>query len=108
MSKKYPYTRHLPRTQLVSDKDFELEVVEVSVSASEASMATLQEKLVTWDEPFKDIPSVTATIVASPTGIDAEMSNVNVWIKSVTTKYCILCFSDTFTGSVSVQAIRFS
>ena len=30
LSKKYPYTRHLPKTQLYSNQRFELEVFEVT------------------------------------------------------------------------------
>ncbi len=119
MSKKYPYTRHLPRTQLVSDKQFELEVIEVDVSTSDGG-----EKVITWTQPFGGVPSVTATVVMKSgdkeygSGSDAdklkatalakEMANVNVWIKVVSSTSCTLCFSDDeFVGTVNVQAIWF-
>ena len=100
MTKKYPYTRHLPRTQLVSDKEFELEVIASSVNNA-------VEHVVTWETTFSDAPSVTATIALKPAD-DADLGNVNVWIKAVTATNCTLAFSDNFTGTVNVQAIRFS
>ena len=100
MSKKYPYTRHLPRTQLVSDKEFEMEVVTSSVSAA-------VEHIVTWESAFSSIPSVTVTIALEGAD-DADQANVNVWVKAVTTTNCTLNFSDTFTGTVNIQAIRFT
>ena len=100
MTKKYPYTRHLPRTQLVSDKEFELEVVSADVNNA-------VEHIITWDTAFGDAPSVTATI-ALKSSDSADTANVNVWIKSVTTTNCTLAFSDNFTGTVNVQAIRFT
>jgi len=102
MTKKYPYTRHLPRTQLVSDKEFEMEIVTSSVSSSD-------EHTVNWSTTFGGIPNVTATIVIS--SVDAntlDQANVNIWVKSVTTAGCIINFSDTFTGTINVQAIRFT
>ena len=100
MSKKYPYTRHLPRTQLVSDKEFEMEVVTASVSNA-------VEHVVTWETAFTNVPSVTATIALA--GDDnVDQANVNVWIKAVTTINCTLNFSDNFTGTVNVQALRFT
>ena len=117
MTKKYPYTRHLPRTQLVSDKEFELEVMSVDVS-------NLEEVVVEWSTSFGGIPNVTATIVmkagatAYGTGTVAEkeqatalansMANVNIWVKSASTKNCTIAFSDVFTGTLNIQAIRFT
>jgi len=103
MTKKYPYTRHLPRTQLVSDKEFELEVITASVSNAD-------EKVITWEKAFSSVPNVTATIALADgvSGLPAEMANVNVWVKSVTASGCIVAFSDTFTGTINIQAIRFS
>ena len=103
MTKKYPYTRHLPRTQLVSDKEFDLEVLTVNVSESD-------EKIVTWEKAFSSVPNVTVSIVMQDgaTGLPAEMPNVNAWIKSATTSGCVIAFSDTFTGTINIQAIRFS
>ena len=104
MTKKYPYTRHLPRTQLVSDKEFELEVMSVQVDGAE-------EKVITWSKQFTGMPNVTATIAfaeGDSTGLGFEMANVNVYIKEVTVTTCTVAFSDTFTGTINVQAIRFS
>lgn len=100
MTKKYPYTRHLPRTQLVSDKEFELEIMSVEVTNAE-------EHVVTWTTAFGAVPNVTATI-ALATASNEDTANVNLFIKSVTTTDCTISFSDTFTGVVNVQAIRFT
>ena len=103
MTKKYPYTRHLPRTQLVSDKEFDLEIITLDVT-------NVYEKVITWEKVFESIPNVTATIAlrADASGLDPEMANVNVWIKQVTVTNCTVAFSDEFTGTINVQAIRFS
>ena len=103
MTKKYPYTRHLPRTQLVSDKEFDLEIVTLDVT-------NVYEQVITWEKAFESIPNVTATIAlrADASGLDPEMANVNVWIKQVTVNNCTVAFSDEFTGTINVQAIRFS
>ena len=103
MTKKYPYTRHLPRTQLVSDKEFEMEVLTESVSNA-------IEHTVTWATPFSQVPNVTVSIAmgSGATGMENDMANVNVWVKSSTTSNCILAFSDNFTGTVNIQAVRFS
>ena len=103
MTKKYPYTRHLPRTQLVSDKEFDLEIITLDVTS-------VEEQVITWEKAFTSIPNVTATIAlrADASGLDPEMANVNVWIKQVTTTNCTVAFSDTFTGTINVQAIRFT
>ena len=103
MTKKYPYTRHLPRTQLVSDKEFDLEIITLDVT-------NVYEKVITWEKAFESIPNVTATIAlrADASGLDPEMANVNVWIKQVTVTNCTVAFSDEFTGTINVQAIRFS
>jgi len=103
MTKKYPYTRHLPRTQLVSDKEFDLEVITLDVSA-------VDEQVITWEKAFLSIPNVTVTIAlrADASGLVPEMANVNVWIKQVTETNCTVAFSDTFTGTINVQAIRFT
>ena len=107
MTKKYPYVRHLPRTQLVSDKSFELEVIEAKITAS-----NVLEHVVTFEKQFEGIPSVTATVVGTDstdfTAQEKEMVNVNVWIKQVTTKNVTLAFSDDFKGTISIQAIRFT
>ena len=100
MTKKYPYTRHLPRTQLVSDKEFELEVMTVEV-------ANLEEKVIEWSVAFNGVPNVTATIVLSKVA-DEDKANVNMWVKTANETGCTLAFSDAFTGTVNVQAIRFS
>ena len=100
MTKKYPYTRHLPRTQLVSDKEFELEIMSVEVANSE-------EQVVTWTTAFSAVPNVTATI-ALTTSSNEDKANVNLFVKSVTTTNCTISFSDTFTGVINVQAIRFT
>ena len=103
MSKKYPYTRHLPRTQLVSDKEFDLEIMSVEVEGTD-------EKVITWSKAFLSQPNVTATIAltSAASGLVPEMANVNVWIKEVTNTNCTIAFSDTFTGTVNIQAIRFT
>ena len=103
MTKKYPYTRHLPRTQLVSDKEFELEVMSVQVDGAD-------EKVITWSKQFSGMPNVTATValLESASGLVPEMPNVNVYIKEVTVTTCTVAFSDTFTGTINIQAIRFS
>ena len=107
MTKKYPYTRHLPRTQLVSDKEFDLEIITLDVT-------NVYEQVITWEKAFESIPNVTATIALrsdagdSPNQLVPEMANVNVWIKQVTTTNCTVAFSDEFTGTINVQAIRFS
>ena len=103
MTKKYPYTRHLPRTQLVSDKEFDLEIITLDVT-------NVYEKVITWEKAFESIPNVTATIAlrSDASGLDPEMANVNVWIKQVTVTNCTVAFSDEFTGTINVQAIRFS
>ena len=103
MTKKYPYTRHLPKTQLVSDKEFDLEIITLDV-------ANVYEQVITWEKAFESIPNVTATIAlrADASGLDPEMANVNVWIKQVTVNNCTVAFSDEFTGTINVQAIRFS
>jgi len=101
MTKKYPYTRHLPRTQLMSDKDFDMEVLSVSISNAE-------EFFVEWETAFTSKPNVTATIVILEGGSNPDQANVNMWISNITTTGCTLMFSDTFTGTVNVQAIRFS
>ena len=100
MTKKYPYTRHLPRTQLVSDKDFELEVLTVAVS-------NVEEHVLEWSTAFGSAPNVTATIVIKDAG-NEDTANVNMFVKAVTTTGCTLAFSDSFTGTVNVQAIRFT
>tara|TARA_A100001035_G_C27778930_1_gene500627 strand:- start:1297 stop:1599 length:303 start_codon:yes stop_codon:yes gene_type:complete len=100
MTKKYPYTRHLPRTQLVSDKEFELEVISAQVSEKE-------EVDIKWSTPFGAAPNVTATIALATSG-NEDNANVNMFVKEVTAKKCTLVFSDVFTGTVNVQAIRFT
>ena len=100
MTKKYPYTRHLPRTQLVSDKEFELEVMSLSITNKE-------EFTFDWSTAFGAAPNVTATIAIDNAG-DEDTANVNIVVKSVTTTQCTLAFSDIFTGTVNVQAIRFT
>ena len=103
MTKKYPYTRHLPRTQLVSDKEFEMEVVASNVSNS-------VEHTVTWETAFGNVPNVTVTIALADgaSAHDQNLANVNVWVKSVSTTNCVVCFSDNFTGTINVQAVRFT
>ena len=100
MTKKYPYTRHLPRTQLVSDKEFELEVISTQVTEKE-------EVDIAWSTAFGAAPNVTATIAIVDAG-NVDKANVNLFVKDVTTKKCTLVFSDVFTGTVNVQAIRFT
>ena len=115
MTKKYPYTRHLPRTQLVSDKEFDLEIITLDVT-------NVYEQIITWEKTFEDIPNVTVTIAlieddsskivydsaGNKVSTASEMANVNVWIKQVTETNCTVAFSDEFTGTINVQAIRFS
>ena len=103
MTKKYPYTRHLPRTQLVSDKEFELEVVAASISNA-------IEHTVTWETQFGGIPNVTVSIAmtSGATSMENDMANVNVWVKSTSATQCTIAFSDNFTGHVNIQAIRFT
>ena len=73
-------------------------------------MTNVYEKVITWEKAFESIPNVTATIAlrADASGLDPEMANVNVWIKQVTVTNCTVAFSDEFTGTINVQAIRFS
>ena len=109
MTKKYPYIRHLPRTQLVSDKSFEMEVIEAAVVSNDS---TSNEFVVVFEKQFEGTPSVTATVVMTEgsdySAQEKDMANVNVWIKSVNSKNVILAFSDDFKGTVSIQAIRFT
>jgi len=103
MTKKYPYTRHLPRTQLVSDKEFEMEIVSASVSSA-------VEHVVTWETQFGGIPNVTVSIAmtSGATAMENDMANVNVWVKQATATNCTIAFSDDFTGHINIQAIRFT
>ncbi len=103
MTKKYPYTRHLPRTQLVSDKEFELEVIASSVSNA-------LEHSVSWETQFGGIPNVTVSIAmaSGATQMENDMANVNVWVKSASALGCVIAFSDNFTGHINIQAIRFT
>lgn len=103
MTKKYPYTRHLPRTQLVSDKEFEMEILSTSISDS-------LEHTVTFETQFGGVPNVTVSIAmtSGATSMQNDMANVNVWVKVVTATTCTIAFSDNFTGHVNIQAIRFT
>ena len=47
MTKKYPYTRHLPKTQLVSDKEFDLEIITLDVT-------NVYEQVITWEKAFEE------------------------------------------------------
>lgn len=103
MTKKYPYTRHLPRTQLVSDKEFEMEILTETVSDA-------VEHVVNFETQFGGIPNVTVSIAmqGSAPSMQVDMANVNVWVKSTTATTCTIAFSDNFTGTINVQAIRFT
>ena len=103
MTKKYPYTRHLPRTQLVSDKEFEMEIVSASVSDA-------LEHTVQWETQFGGVPNVTVSIAlqAGASQMENDMANVNIWVKTASALGCTVAFSDNFTGHINVQAIRFT
>ena len=91
--KKYPLTRHLPKTRLISDQVFEMETHTVNVSNSD--VLTLE-----WEATFSEAPNVVATLVAS----DGTLGDVNCWVSGVSTTQCTINFSASISGQVMVQA----
>ena len=97
LSKKYPYTRHTPRTQLYSNQRFELEVFEITFD-------NVDEVTHNYAERFSGIPSITCALIASDSG-DGDTQNVNIYVKQVAKTHVVIGASDSFTGKVSVHAI---
>ena len=91
--KKYPLTRHLPKTRLISDNVFEMETHTVNVSSSDT--LTME-----FEAAFSAVPNVVATILSS----DATQGDVNVWLSGVSTTQCTVNFSASITGQVMIQA----
>ena len=97
LSKKYPYTRHLPKTQLYSNQRFELEVFEVTFDG-------VDEVTHNYEAAFSGSPSVTCALIV-PEGDTGDTHNVNIYVKQVARTHVVIAASDTFTGKVAVHAI---
>ena len=97
LSKKYPYTRHLPKTQLYSNQRFELEVFEVAFD-------NVDEVTANYAAAFSGIPSVTLALVVNE-GDSGETQNVNIYLKQVARTHVVIGASDAFTGKVAIHAI---
>lgn len=91
--KKYPLTRHLPKTRLISDQVFEMETHTVNVGGTD-------ELTVEWEASFSAVPNVVATLLAS----DGSQGDVNCWVSGVTTTQCTINFSAAVSGQVMIQA----
>ena len=94
--KKYSFRRVEAKPYLITDKSAMLEAIEITfVNDTEVTH--------TFDAPFPSVPSVTATALDSGNN---NTANVNVFIKSLTSNSVTVCVSETFTGSVMLQAIH--
>ena len=92
--KKYPLTRHLPKTRLISDQIFEMETHRVNITASD--IMTME-----WESPFAAVPAVSATFISS----DATQGDVNIWVAAVSAKQLTVRCSAACTGVIAIQAI---
>ena len=91
--KKYPLTRHLPKTRLISDQVFEMETHTINVSNSDT--LTME-----FEAAFSQVPNVVATLLSS----DSATGDVNVWVSGVSTTQCTINFSASVVGQVMIQA----
>jgi len=97
LSKKYPYTRHLPKTQLYSNQRFELEVFEIRFN-------NVDEVTHNFESAFSGVPSITCALVVNE-GDAGDTQNVNIFIKQIAKTHVVVGASDAFTGKVAVHAI---
>ena len=91
--KKYPLTRHLPKTRLISDQVFEMETHKVNIAGQE-------EVTLEWSAAFSETPNVVVTFIAT----DKTQGDVNVYLSSVSTTQITINLSATATGVMHVQA----
>lgn len=92
--KKYPLTRHLPKTRLISDQIFEMETHRVNITASD--IMTME-----WEAPFTSAPAVSVTFIST----DATEGDVNIWVAAVSTTQITVRASSSCTGVIAIQAI---
>jgi hypothetical protein len=92
--KKYPLTRHLPKTRLISDQIFEMETHRVTVASTD--IMTME-----WESPFSASPAVSVTFISS----DATQGDVNIWCAAVSTTQLTVRMSAACTGVIAIQAI---
>ena len=97
LSKKYPYTRHLPKTQLYSNQRFEIEVFDIM-------FANVDEVTYNFEATFSRIPSVSCALVLNE-GDPGDTQNVNIFVKQIARSHVVIAASDAFTGKVAVHAI---
>jgi hypothetical protein len=92
--KKYPLTRHLPKTRLISDQIFEMETHSVPITGTD-------ELTMEWEAAFSGAPAVSVTFISS----DATQGDVNVWCASVTATQITVRASASCSGTLAIQAI---
>ena len=93
--KKYPLTRHLPKTRLISDQIFEMETHRKNISNND--VLTFE-----FDTAFTAVPAVSVTFIST----DATVGDVNVWAAAVTASQITIRTSAVVTGIIAVQAIN--
>ena len=98
-AKKYPYTRHLPKTQLYANQQFELEIGELQFN--DASQATFN-----FEKAFSVVPNVAIAVVAPDVITEGSVPvNVNAYVQEAKTTHVTIATSAPFTGTVSIQAM---
>ena len=93
--KKYGFVRVPPRPHLITDRVTIIEAVELSFS----NVSSVEH---VFDSSFPGTPVVTATALDSESNSTA---NVNVFIKSLSSTNVTIGTSETFTGTIMMQAI---
>ena len=92
--KKYPLTRHLPKTRLISDQIFEMETHRINITNSDIMTMEFEAK-------FSAVPAVSATFIST----DATVGDVNIWVAAVNTTQITVRASAPCTGVIAIQAI---
>lgn len=95
IKKVYPYIRKKPVWGLLSDK-------ELVIEAGAVLFEDVDNMLYKFDSNFDGVPAITAIAVDTE---DNNISNVNVYVSSLTNKSMILNASCAFTGKVHFHAI---
>lgn len=93
--KKYPLTRHLPKTRLISDQIFEMETHRKSITNND--VLTFE-----FDAAFSAVPAVSVTFISN----DETVGDVNVWASAVSVSQITIRTSAPVTGIIAVQAIN--
>ena len=95
--KNYPYIRKRPVYEYASDKELIIEAGEVTFTSTSGPVAY------NFTQTFRDTPSVVAISVDSESN---NMSNVNIFIKTVNSITVQFESSEPFTGKVHFHAIE--